>query len=95
MPFKRGPRAERDDRSTVPGAQLDNCRDLFGTVNEGDRVRSMRRVIGFVSPVLIADPRRSRESIAEQLAQRGQQRLLDRLAMKGGCIHGSGQKIEA
>src|SRR5262245_42932324 len=92
VPFKRSPRTERDDRCTVSGAELDNCRDLFGTVGEGDRVRSMRRMIGLVLAVLGANRWRSGETIAEQLAQRGQQRLLDRLAVQGGCGHSDGRR---
>src|SRR6266853_6663251 len=87
VPLERGPRTEGDDRCAEFGAETNNCRDLFGIASKGDRVRSMRRMIGLVLAVLGADRRRGGEAIAEQLAQRGQQRLVDRLTMKRRCGH--------
>src|ERR1700737_2309019 len=85
LPFERGPCTEGDDRCAVFGAEADNCGDLFGTAGKGDRVRSMRRMIGLVLAMLSADRRRSGEALAEQLAQRGQQRLVDRFTMEHRC----------
>src|ERR1700737_5434063 len=73
VPLERGPCTEGDDRCAVFGAETDNCRDLLGTASEGDRVRSMRRMIGLVLAVLSADRRRGGRAISEQLGQRGQQ----------------------
>src|SRR5215468_1228735 len=83
MPFERGPCTEGYDRCRAFGTETDNCRDLFGIASKGDRVRSMRGMIGLVLAVLGADRRRGGKAIAEQLAQRSQQRLVDRLTMKG------------
>src|SRR5437879_4847607 len=84
VPLERGPCTEGDDRCRAFGTETDNCRDLFSIASKGDRVRSMRRMIGLVLAMLGADRGRSGEAIAEQLAQRGQQRLVDGLTMNGG-----------
>ena len=56
-------------------------------VREGDRVRGVRRVIGFVLAVLLADGGRGRQPVAETLTQRGEQRRIERHAGRGGCVH--------
>src|SRR6202022_1226510 len=95
VPLQRGPCTEGDDRCAIFRAEADNCRDLFGIASKGDRVRSMRRMIGLVLAVLWADRCWGGEGIAEQPAQRGQQRLVDRLTMKRRCGHSGGQEIKA
>ena len=58
--------------------------NLLGAAREGDGIRGVRRMIGFIPAVLGADRRRGRQPIAEELAQCGQQRLVDGLAAQGG-----------
>src|SRR5262249_55161613 len=69
-------------------AELHDRRNLLGGASEGDRVRGMRGMVGLVSAVLSANCRRGGEPIAEELAQRGEQRLVERFATKGECWHG-------
>src|SRR5262249_33625551 len=90
--FERGPCAECYDRRIVFGAEIDDRGDLLGAASKDDRVRSMRGMIGLVLALLGAERRRGGKAIAEQLAQRSQQRLVDRLTMKGWCGHNGGHE---
>ena len=47
--------------------------DFLGAARKDDGIRRMRLVIGFVFAVLGANRRRGRHSVAEKLAQRGEQ----------------------
>ena len=74
VPLQRGPRAEGDHRRLMLGAKRDDRRDFLGGLREGDRIRRMRGVVGFVLPVTGADRCRGREPITKELAQGGEQR---------------------
>ena len=65
----------------------DDRRDFLGAVREGDRVGGVRRVIRFVLAVLLADCASGRQPIAETLAQRGEQRRVERRSFRNGGGH--------
>src|SRR5437667_209022 len=50
-----GPGAERDYWCGAFGAKSNDSGDLFGAARKGDRVRSMRGMIGFVLAMLSAN----------------------------------------
>src|SRR5437879_3889185 len=55
--FERGTSAERDDWCAALGAELDDCCNFLGAASEGNRIRGMRCMIGFVFAVLGANRR--------------------------------------
>jgi hypothetical protein len=61
-------------------------------VSKSDRVGGVRRVIGLVFAVVVANSCRGGEAITEELAKLGEQGLVDWLTMKGECRHGGGRK---
>ena len=78
LTFERGAGPEGDDRRLAFGAELDDRGDLVGGPGKGDGVRRVRRMVGFVPAVLGADRRLGRQPIAEQLAQGGNEALIER-----------------
>jgi xanthine dehydrogenase iron-sulfur cluster and FAD-binding subunit A len=61
LALERGAGAERDDRAPVARADLDDLGHLLGRLGEGDRVRRVGGVVGFVVSVLVAHGVRGRE----------------------------------
>src|SRR3546814_5530758 len=49
-----------------------DLRDLLGPVDEGDGIGGQRRMVALVTAVLLADRRRTRQPVAQPLAQRSQ-----------------------
>jgi hypothetical protein len=76
----------------VIGAELDDRGDFLGAVSECDSIGGVRRMVGLVFAVVVANHCRSGEAITQELAKLGEQGLVDRLMMKDGCGHGDRRK---
>ena len=72
--LQRGAGAERDDRHGGGGAGRDGRRYLGGRLREGDDIGRLRRVIGLAAAMRGAHRRRIGRALADQRAQRGEDR---------------------
>ena len=84
VPLQRGPRAEGDHRRLMLGTKRNDRGDFLGGAREGDGIRRMRGVVGFVLPVTGADRCRGRKPIPKELAQGGEQSRVEGFASKHG-----------
>jgi len=70
--LERRARPKGDDGGSLVGAELyDRC-NFLGAVSKSDRVGGVRRVIGLVFAVVVANSCRGGEAIAEELAKLGE-----------------------
>ena len=67
MAFERGAGAERHHRHAMLGAELDDTGDLLRRAHEGHRLRRLHRMVRLAAAMLLAQRRRGREPIAQEL----------------------------
>ena len=84
MPLERGAGAESDNGRLSARAERNDLGDLLCAVCERDGVRRVRGMIGLVLAVLRAHRGGCRKAVAEQLPQRGEERLVGRHASENG-----------
>ena len=70
MTFERAAHSERDDRTPVLRAHLDDCGDFFGRHRKDDGIRKSGRVPRLAMAVVFADGVRRGDAVTEDAAQR-------------------------